>query len=395
MARAQKINRWWLWLVLLAGVLGWCGWWYVGWVLDHRLEALRIEASKQPWMDELLDRELAGARPVSEEVWGRIAGWIEDGTLPHLGLFRIEADRIVTVPVRLSKRGEVWRGYLERLRGAGVPLPLGRFLLGERDAWRFPEGLDASIKAVMPPVLVFAASRLDPDRGRLVLAPDDHTVGDHWVGYRRGWRSIYGEMERARESWPWERRNAVAFWRGLPTDRIHKTTPDSLSPRERLVDFSVRYPKEVDAAWTETPLQGWVVKTIRPLLQRLSIPPYVSHSGQVAYRILPNLDGVTCTYPGLLWRLLSGAVVIKQETQNEQWFYGLLEPGIHYLPVGSGLEDFMDRVRWVYREDEAARQIAAASVQLVHASLTPDHVDAYTLRLLERTMEATTPASVP
>lgn len=342
-----------------------------------------IKLPHQPWMEKQVKHDLKKFKKgVDPESLKLAKSLIDEGKLNNLYILTITRTGVENHPRRLTKRSKMIVDYLNNMIKAGANLPNISFLLGDRDAWDDLSGLPKSTIKQLPPIFVFAANHKSKFRQYYVLFPDDHTLGNHLIGYRKGWSKIYNEILAKQTKYPWGTKENIAYWRGLPTDADHYE--EGKSPRTLLVKLSKKYLQDIDAAFTETSFaNGFILKTFRPLMQILSIPPYVSYEKQLKYKILPNLDGHTCTYPGLLWRLLSKSIVIKQETNNEQWFYHLTKPWIHYVPVEENLEDLIDKVRWIKTHDTEAHKITENAYNLVQTSLTPSHIDAYIVYVLQ------------
>jgi len=335
-------------------------------------------------MTEQIDRDLAGcAGGVSAESFAFARRCIDDRSLPRVHLISIRPGGVRAYPQKLSKRAGSIVRYLRRLHQR-KPLAGADFLLGAADIWRFPESATRGWVDRLPPVFVFSASIQEPWRSRHVLVPDDHTLGDHLIGYRQGWSRLYAKMLCRRDRYPYATRKPKAFWRGLATDRVREY-PDGRTPRVKLVEYSQARPDILDAAMTTTPILNKMVrKNLRPVMQMFSIPPYASYETQLRYQVLPCLDGRANTYPGLLWRLASGSVVIKQETPYQQWFYNLLEPWKHYIPAAKQMDDIIERIEWALANPAEAERIARQGMAIVDASLTPRAIECYVRLLLGR-----------
>jgi hypothetical protein len=85
---------------------------------------------------------------------------------------------------------------------------------------------------------------------------------------------------------------------------------------------------------------------------------YLSQEDQLLYKYLPVVDGVTVTYPGLLWRLASNSVTFKQESPEIQWFYDLLKPNIHYVPIARDMSDLVKKIDYAVMHDEHMQEIS-------------------------------------
>lgn len=55
----------------------------------------------------------------------------------------------------------------------------------------------------------------------------------------------------------------------------------------------------------------------------------IPHQLQYKYNI--NMDGNTCAWDRLAWILASNSVCLKERTDNVNWYYPLLQDGVHYI----------------------------------------------------------------
>jgi len=64
-----------------------------------------------------------------------------------------------------------------------------------------------------------------------------------------------------------------------------------------------------------------------------------------------NMDGTVAAYrfPNLL---AGNSVVFKQESIYYEFFYGQLEPFVHYVPVERDLSDLVEKINWAQENDE-------------------------------------------
>ena len=94
-------------------------------------------------------------------------------------------------------------------------------------------------------------------------------------------------------------------------------------------------------------------------------------------KYLPVLDGHMCTYPGFQWRLLSGSVCLKQESDQTQWFYYALKPFVHYIPIKNDMSDLLEKVAWARAHDAEARAIGEAGKAFALENLMQEDVYYY------------------
>ena len=82
--------------------------------------------------------------------------------------------------------------------------------------------------------------------------------------------------------------------------------------------------------------------------------------------------------------LLAGdAVVLKQDSDYYEHFYGDLEPMVHYVPVKADLSDLPERVRWARRHDDVVRRIGANGRRYAAENLLPNDIFCYHALLLQ------------
>ena len=118
------------------------------------------------------------------------------------------------------------------------------------------------------------------------------------------------------------------------------------------------------------------------MAMEFSLGGFMSKKEQINYKMLINIDGRTCTFPGLLWRLLSNSVTLKQETEDIQWFYPALKPWVHYIPLKRDMSDLVEKVKWVLANDGKAKKIAEQSTKFVKENLMMEDIDTYMVTLL-------------
>ena len=189
-------------------------------------------------------------------------------------------------------------------------------------------------------VLAFCKQVNDPTA---VCVPDAHYIAS------RGHAALAARVDA--HSVPWERRTAVAVFRGTmdygePTNFIAPRT--DLNHRRFLLRHVRDHGLEplVDVAATPLPLER-----------------------MLGHRYLLDVDGFTNTWDALFWKLYSGSVVIKHRSIWKQWFYDDLVPGVHYVPVENDFRDLEQAVRWCLEHDDECRMIGENARRFVQEKL--------------------------
>ena len=117
------------------------------------------------------------------------------------------------------------------------------------------------------------------------------------------------------------------------------------------------------------------------------------------YKYLLNLDGHSYSHR-LVKLLATNSLVIKEETPDVEYFYHMLQPGVHYLPFHfkSGRccdmrrveTDLLEVVKMATQRDAEMRKIAEQAHALVHTHLCDAARRCYIYELLRRYGKAMT-----
>nr|WP_294517316.1 glycosyl transferase family 90 [uncultured Rhodopila sp.] len=212
------------------------------------------------------------------------------------------------------------------------------------------------------------------------LGDEGHIPGLTFCDFRPGFFPIpdsifmdFRGYEKVREHYrilaiPWEARLPVAFWRGATTGQATSPAIGWRSlPRVRLSEISVHHPDLIDAGITnvaqidDPEAETWMIKSG---LMRNRVPPEFFQ--QYKYQI--DIDGNSTSWPGLLMKLMTGSAVLKVPPRNglEQWYYASLKPWTNFVPLASDMSDLVDKVSWLQSNDDVARRIGEAGLQLAN-----------------------------
>ena len=99
------------------------------------------------------------------------------------------------------------------------------------------------------------------------------------------------------------------------------------------------------------------------------------------YRYVLNLDG-NAAASRLASLFHSGSAVFLPDSPFYEWFYPLLRPWVHYVPVGRQLDDVLDRVRWANAHPDEVAAIARRGAAFAKQHLHTHTVACYWWQLL-------------
>ncbi len=272
--------------------------------------------------------------------------------------------------------------HIEKLRNLiikGAKLPNVTFYLYSWDAPTW----EASGKKLVdvldelkekPPIFVNAVDSKIQKKYNFILIPDDFVTANRKFGYWIGWNLLSKQILKYNQEIPWSEKENELLWRGKAA------SPD----RKRTIELSENFPNYINSKDIYNPIdKPQILKSIYEIVAlNLSVSNFMNKKEQIKFKMLLNLDGCTCTYPGFLWRLLSNSVTLKQDTDNIQWFYPALKPWVHYVPVEKDMGDLLEKVKWVLENEAAAKRIADESTKFVKENLMMEDIDNYIVTLL-------------
>lgn len=219
------------------------------------------------------------------------------------------------------------------------------------------------------PCLVFAKGR---SAEGLILCPDINAMG--------GYNKVRPTILEGNKQWEWARKIPLVFWRGGTTGGFFSKDHWKEYARSKLVLFSLAHPEAVDARFHKA-VQA-EIGFEKYLKEQGAIAESVDKVDHLKYKYLIDIDGNSCTYERLFWLLLSNSLVIKQVTPNVQWYYGALEPYVHYVPVKEDLSDLMDQIAWARTHDAQAQQIAEEGSRFAQENLSAEATLVYLYHLI-------------
>ncbi len=204
------------------------------------------------------------------------------------------------------------------------------FLCCFRDGWGEqprpddpPEG--ELVSPTRPDVLCYAARTTDRSA---VLLPESHYLERfHYARFRAEART-----RRPR----WEATRPTAIFCGSPHGRALESMSGAQVPRTLLREVVEN--------------EGLDVK--------VHLGGGVSLAEQRAHRYLIDVDGFVRTFDAWAWKLLSGSLVLSQESPWETFFTRQFEPWQHFVPIAEDFSDLGDRLAWCRTNDDVCREIA-------------------------------------
>jgi hypothetical protein len=215
--------------------------------------------------------------------------------------------------------------------------------------------LEDSLDGVELPGPVFAFAKNVASKS-IVLIPDFEALSGN-SRFMKG-------MKRGMKKYPWEQKESKAFWRGSMTGGSFNSENFLLFPRTVAVSASLKFPYILDCRFSQT-LEDELIK------ERFAqyFASYSSVADHLKYKYQLLIDGNSSAYSGAYWRLFSDCLVLKQSSQNIQWYYGGLQPYVHYIPLQGNLEDLVEKIEWAIAHEKEALQMAKNATEFAQKNL--------------------------
>lgn len=227
------------------------------------------------------------------------------------------------------------------------------------DAWNIDENQNI-------PILVFAKNK---KFSKQILIPDWEALLGH------DWGLDF--VNASKKIFPWRMKLETSFWRGATTGGNYQNDSWKESARCKLVLSSLKYPELIDARFTLL-VQG--AEQIQKM--KLLVGNCVTPLNSLKYKYLIDVDGNSCAYGRCYWTLLSNSVVLKQTSDNIQWYYGAISPYLHYIPVANDLHDLISQIKWAKNNDENCQKISEFSTEFVLNELNEEKIHLYLYAVL-------------
>jgi hypothetical protein len=226
------------------------------------------------------------------------------------------------------------------------------------------------------------------------------------------WWKICFAHERTRDHLKWEKRYPVVMWRGALNGVIWTVNDWRMQQRSRLVRefgskrrndsrFDVAFVQGIHARTEDGSGSFSGVDGVRKLAQMNQITEnnaedivqemvrehvmksQIGKGDHPKYKYLLHVDGQTASW-GLAHKLNSGSVLVWIESARNyrEFYYPLLKPWIHYIPIARDLSDLDSITEWMFQHDDQVKEIVNQANILVDSRMRAQDLFCYVYRLL-------------
>ncbi len=304
----------------------------------------KIDKGPKEWMDRQISQDIGNQKVTEAAIDTYLDSIPKDQRLHKYQMVKviIDSDSVYTMPHRLpyfdGRRRSVIEA-LQRLQKLNLLKPCV-FILSVADL--MPPEYKGQV-----PIFTYSKNLADPFHKNLILIPDGMNLSR--------WGYIYKNINFANKAYDWLDKKNIIFWRGSNTNKI----------REKIVHMADKK-SYMDVSIPTTKKEGYTIPEM-----------------QIPYKYLISLDGVSSTWPGLLWKLASNSLVIKQDSSHIQWYYQALKPNVHYLPVENDLSNLFDVYKYAVQNDVDMEKISRQAQSFVKDNVLYEDMLVYTKFLID------------
>jgi Glycosyl transferase family 90 len=218
-------------------------------------------------------------------------------------------------------------------------------------------------------------------------------IPDRWA--LKAYAQEKKEMIEGNEKHPWENKISLLFFRGSDTcrqvgmqkewDHWSEYDPEDWTswdscPRVRLARLSLKRPDLIDARFWKSLHNLGKIEEARK--QGLIVDEFFPLKEHPRFKYLIDFDGYCASCPRTAAIFHSNSVVFKEVTPSKQWWYGSLQPFVHYIPVSGDLSDLITQLQWAKKHDAECKEISENARALVADVLSEERIYQYLYQLL-------------
>lgn len=179
----------------------------------------------------------------------------------------------------------------------------------------------------------------------------------------------------------WSERLPKAFWRGTTTGGVYTRLNWEHYPRSKLVKYCSYSQDNCNASFSGFPQTH---REAREVMNKTfgAWPSPVSEHSRYKYVVVNDGNGAPSSRLALM--MMSGSVVLKQESPFIEWFYDDLIPYTHYVPISYLFSDLNEKIEWVRRNDAWSEQMTNRAFRYAKAHFSEYHISCYINRLFQK-----------
>jgi hypothetical protein len=109
----------------------------------------------------------------------------------------------------------------------------------------------------------------------------------------------------------------------------------------------------------------------------------IDRNEMINYKYVLDIDGNASTWDATAWKLNSGSVILKCDTNWEQWFYKYYKPWVNYVPIEDDFSDIQEKFRWCEEHQNECEAMIKRNKELFQKIYRFQNVVKYTESVIE------------
>jgi Glycosyl transferase family 90 len=117
------------------------------------------------------------------------------------------------------------------------------------------------------------------------------------------------------------------------------------------------------------------------------VDDYIDRKEMINYKYILDIDGNASTWDATAWKLNSGSVILKTDSNWVQWFYGDYKKWVHYVPVADDFSDIQEKFKWCEENQDKCKEMVSNCKKLFQEVYRYENVVAYTKTVIDKLMK--------
>ena len=113
-------------------------------------------------------------------------------------------------------------------------------------------------------------------------------------------------------------------------------------------------------------------------------PAKIEREEMIQYKYVLDIDGNASTWDATAWKLNSGSVIFKTDSNWAQWFYADYIAWTHYVPIADDFSNIQEKFQWCETHQDECEQMIVRCKQLFHTIYDYQKVIKYTESILDK-----------
>ena len=156
-------------------------------------------------------------------------------------------------------------------------------------------------------------------------------------------------------------------------------------PRIQLVNISIHDPTCINARFTTLNEHSEVFYHYFKNPKKF-MGARISEEELVTYRYVVNVQNNG--FADRLWQLLSLGLIVFQEMHIfQEFYYEMLTPWVHFIPIKTDMSDLCEKVQWAKNNEEKSRIIGENARTFICEKFDVENINLYIAKLVHRTGE--------